>query len=376
MSNRHRAATKANNLLANNELHRALNVLLKHESNSGSHIESELTRLKAEVIALRTNVEKNSSEYDVQTERLKRKIEIVITEFLHEDDSTESNANRNTDIGERGPDNFWDVLWRILQNWKLFLMVLGAILLVYFIVRATGPNRDLLCLVFDDCQPRIVPVDSSTWAVRKAAEARASYAILHLIQHIKIEDDSSTQITTRKVQYRNYYTIKALRNIQSDHNTFLEHFTSSLGPQVITVWAGNERQKVYSTNDHQFYVDFEARQGDVITLVTGVEYNYQNPFDRRVREVACFEAINLTEKDWMACYPNSSDWIQKMTIIVESANFPITFSSDAAVRKKVDNSLSVDDATCRSYRSESCTVVANWYMLQPTECVAIKVQWL
>jgi hypothetical protein len=217
-----------------------------------------------------------------------------------------------------------------------------------------------------------------TWAEANATIKGKEYAILSIVQHIQIEDfnvpDSPT-VQKRLASFRNYYTIKALQDISLDKETFLEQFLSN--ENVILPWAGSEMQKVQSIKEGKYWVKFVARKNEIRTLVTGANYLYPIPLAAS-RGTNCFPEMTLVKTDWMTCYPNDFDYVDKLTIMIEGKNVALNLPGNGNSTYRRDNTKITSGAgICRTYPNDNgpCTLIGEWENLSPGTCVALKINW-
>lgn len=212
-----------------------------------------------------------------------------------------------------------------------------------------------------------------SWAQLKAIKERYPYATLAVIQHIKLRDVIVNGEKKRLAEFRNNYTISAVRDINASESVFQEEFTSSSG--MIVPWAGSDEQTVTSNLPSKFWVKFALPKYQSKTIVTGANYYYDFPL-KGCSKTSCFGSMDYGVGNWMTCYPNESDFIDKLTIIVESENFAIELPPNAMFRKEVNGNIKNDDGHCRVYsNNEKCTLVAQWDTLTKGECVALRVRW-
>jgi len=272
------------------------------------------------------------------------------------------------------PESLWAFIWRIITNPKILASVVILALLTYLLLRLTG--RDLLCILFNDCTPESTYVISNkTWAEAQASNKSKDYAILSVIQHISFQDVVERNIRIRRAYYRNTYTIRALRDIGEKEDVFLEQYTSSNGQDIVEQWAGSEKQDVQSHVDRIYWVRFKAKKNEVKIITTGANYRYSIPLKDPNSSSSCFPTLSLARDEWMVCYPNDLDYIDKLTILVETHGINLTYISNAAYRKHADPVIS--DATCNLFpdTSQKCTMVATWENVAPGDCVALKMKW-
>ncbi len=212
----------------------------------------------------------------------------------------------------------------------------------------------------------------NSWALLKAIKAKYPYGMLSVIQHIKFRDILVGNERKRLAEFRNTYTISAARDINASENVFSEEF--STGSAILKPWPGSEIQNIVGGDDRKFWVNFDLAKYQTKTIITGLNYVYSFPITGG-GENSCFGNI-CGPTEWMTCYPNEFDYIDKMTIIVEGDGVDIHLPPNAMYRKSATGSIKNEDGHCRQYSSnKNCTLVAQWDTLTASECVAFKIAW-
>jgi hypothetical protein len=236
--------------LSNNQVLKALNLILRYLRDKESYLEPQISELKNKFINFEDdNINNRNSNYRTELDKFKAKIRLYLQD-LPEFQSLPANTLDNS--GEKGsneagrsPDNIWAFIWKIITNPKAISITLGLILLAFIIIKLTG--RDPFCLIFKDCTPAtdtVHIISSKTWAENASLKAKKPYAILSIIQHIIYEDGVENGQKIRKALYRNTYTLRALQDIDLKDDVFLEQYISSGGQDLVEQWAGSELQVV------------------------------------------------------------------------------------------------------------------------------------
>jgi hypothetical protein len=222
--------------------------------------------------------------------------------------------------------------------------------------------------------PVVIDKSFKTWAEEKAIHDNKHYAILSLMQHIKIEDLLISDTTKkRRAEIRDYYTIRALTDITNQDDVFEEQFLSNT--TKIKPWAGSETQDIESIVDGRYWVKFQAKQNDIITIVTGANYFYDFPLSN-ANGTSCFGDVQMSNDEWFTCYPNSEDYIDNLTILIESSNVNLSLLPNATFRKTMDGSIVRNEGICKVYSTDNqCTLVAKFGKISPGECVGFKIKW-
>jgi hypothetical protein len=177
----------------------------------------------------------------------------------------------------------------------------------------------------------------------------------------------------RLAEFRNYYTIYALKEISNNDPVFEEQFLTNSA--IIKEWPGSKLQEVESINDGRYWVKFVLKPRETKTIVTGANYLYPLPLQHN-NSTSCFGDIIESTDEWMTCYPNSSDYIDNMTILIESDGIDLNLPPESKYRKNPNGTLIKEEGSCKVYsRNRNCTLVAKWTRLKPGECVGFKINW-
>jgi hypothetical protein len=198
--------------------------------------------------------------------------------------------------------------------------------------------------------------------------------LLSVVCHITLKDNvlpDSSKVRTALFRY--HYTLKALRPITPADAVFAEQFMSTNMTNVHP-WPGSELQKIESVNTGSYWVKFGAEKEEIVTVTTGANFQYAFPLIESSGKAGCFTDVDLAKDEWLTCYNNTADYIDKITIIVEGDNVDVTLPPESAHRKGSEQSTG--DGSCRVYSTNNkCTLVAKWAKLGPGDCVGFKIRW-
>ncbi|MCF0061352.1 hypothetical protein MUK70_19115 [Dyadobacter chenwenxiniae] len=232
----------------------------------------------------------------------------------------------------------------------------------------------LLAKLIGDEKNPVKITTSKSWAENMAVKKELPYPILSIVCHITLSNVKVDSNTIRRASFRYHYVLKATRNIEDSEKIFQEQFVSNEGN--ITPWAGSELQEIESIKDGRYWVKFNAKQGDIFTVTTGANYTYKPPFSNT--GTSCFDGLELSSDEWLTCYPNSIDYIDNLTFIVEGIDAEIGRANGNSMLRKGEKGVvtSQDGATCRVYQSDkACKIIAKWQKIAPGECVGLKIKW-
>jgi len=206
------------------------------------------------------------------------------------------------------------------------------------------------------------------------AEARRlnkPYAIESATYLIQVEKDFINKQDVLRHSRRIFYTLRALQPIKSDQDLFIEEIDTHIPNAVFEHWYGNEKEVFHDPNNRQkFNVFFDMEKDDVRTVITGANFILPLPFTPRT---ALENHLTLLPNQDFEAYPNSSDAICELNILVESKSLPIQPIGDAAKRffeanlKNEEAKLTFDQGLAGGAR----TISARWRNVMIGETVGI-----
>lgn len=212
----------------------------------------------------------------------------------------------------------------------------------------------------------------STWSQDSVIINKRPYALPAVIQHVKLKCKPAGDSLKYDAEFRMYYTLWASRDINSHESVFEEQFISS--DAQVTPWAGTEQQNTVSIVDGRYWVKFDLKKGETKTIVTGANYSYPYSLGR-VRSSGCFN-LTIGEGEWLTCYPNSLDYIDNLTILIESEGMNTSLPPIATYRKTIQGNIIEGEGSCKVYAANTrCTLIGKWSNLSPGECVGLKISW-
>ncbi len=370
--------SQVNQFLGSGETLKALNLLLKYLHGQGSHLEEKLSRLRNNIL-----------ETDDLGEH--EKIKNAIYKYL--EDLPEINQRQNInkiEIDRRkqsDPATFWGFLWRVATNPKYLLLVIGFLLFAYFFIRIV--YKDPLCILFNDCSKNAksseaVVCDDAiktepSWAERNARAHSENYALLSVIVHITLKDVNENGKKSRKAYYRTVYTLRSFVNTDSFNGKTFQECYSSVDKISILDWAGSEKQEA-KLEGGGYWVKFSAKRNDIKTIITGADFTYPFPLPTD-NQCTCFLTqdikFNLKPSEWMACYGNDEDYIDRLTILIEGDNVNIKLADQPTRRAKEESQKVNAESYTRIYPDNSTrnTLLATWENVGPGDCVGLKIEW-
>jgi hypothetical protein len=256
------------------------------------------------------------------------------------------------------------------------LLIFSAIFAITFLLSLLISNKSLAIGATNDTQNKNKK-DSSmnvSWSEIEATKNSYPYATLSIVQHIKLRDIMQPDSTKKRVaEFRNYYTISAIRNINSSEHLFEEQFLTNTAS--IKAWPGSEIQEVESISDGRYWVKFDLKKSETKTIVTGANYVYSVPLVNSTA-TSCFGNILSSNSQWMTCYPNSVDYIDNLTIIIESDGIDISLPPIATYKKATEGNIIQGEGSCKVFsNNNNCTLLAKWEKIAPGECVGFKINW-
>jgi hypothetical protein len=265
-------------------------------------------------------------------------------------------------------DNKLEKYRKTLNAFLIFASIFAVTFIISLII---GPKRIFTVPSIDKSDT----VDhSQTWAEKEAFQTGDHYALLSVVQHIILNDISMLDSTKkRSALFRTTYTIKALKDININDHVFEEQFLTNAA--TIQPWPGSNFQEIESIQDGRYWVKFEAKKNEIVTVVTGANYLYSIPLPENGSS-GCFQNLTVSKNEWFTCYPNDLDEIDDMMIIIEAGNIELRLPPNSMYHKAKDGAVTTSDGTCRIYSSNNkCTLVARWQNISHGECVGFKIDW-
>lgn len=220
--------------------------------------------------------------------------------------------------------------------------------------------------------PTVIVDTLYSWAETAAKKEGLSYALNTVEQHIKLSDvlDSTKK---RKAEFRNHYVVSALKDITPADHIFVEQFLTTNAK--IDLLPGSEDQTQESISAGIYWVKFDLPKHERKPIFTAANYYYSIPLTAPGSN-DCFGNIVNSTNEWLTCYPNTTDYIDKLTIIVEADNLEINRPNISGYRKNKEGGIVTSDAMCKTYLNQGhCTLVATWSNISPGECLGLKINW-
>jgi hypothetical protein len=212
-----------------------------------------------------------------------------------------------------------------------------------------------------------------SWAEKEAQKEGLTYALNSVVQHIKLTDILGGSIRNRKAEFRNHYLVSALKNITSADHVFVEQFLTNNAR--VEPLPGSEEQTIESIAQGIYWVKFELPTHERKPILTAANYYYSIPLTAAGSN-DCFGSIVNGTSEWLTCYPNTTDYIDKLTIIIEADNLDINRPNISAYRKNRAGGIITSDALCKTYLNQGhCMLVATWSKISPGECLGLKINW-
>lgn len=210
------------------------------------------------------------------------------------------------------------------------------------------------------------------------AEARRlnkPYAIESITYLIQVEKDELNGQPAQRQSRRIFYTLRSLQPIDKSQDVFEEEIDTHIPHAGFEHWYGTEKEVFHDNNNKQkFKVYFDMAKDDVRTVVTGANFVLPLPFQDR--EMLDGHLQMFSNQDFEA-YPNQSDAICELNMVIESRSLPIQPMLDGAKRyfagnlKGEDAKLSYDPSSGNGVR----TISARWRNVQINEIVGIYFSW-
>jgi hypothetical protein len=259
-----------------------------------------------------------------------------------------------------------DKLRKYHKTMNTLLIFVGIFALTFLISQVITSFK-----IFESDKSNVIGNETS-WAEEQSIKEHKDYALLSVTLHINLEDVKDNNKLERKAFFRTYYTLKSLKDITKQDKVFEEVYKSSVIP--VQQWPGSEKQEIESIDDGTYWIKFDCKKDEIKTITTGANYFYPIPLPVN-STTSCFGNIISSNNEWMTCYPNSSDYIDNLTIVVEGENVDVSLPA-TTYRKDKEDRVSTDDGFCNVYSTDNhCTLVAKWQKISPSECVGFKINW-
>lgn len=211
--------------------------------------------------------------------------------------------------------------------------------------------------------------------IAAARKQEKPYILDSVIFYIRLEDAAGPPGSERRAFVRAVYNVRALRDIQSAEDVFLEQFSSSVSTAPPEHWFGNRREIFKNVNGSIYSVNVEARNGDRFTVVTGANLTYQLPLPAGRPVPGEVARLAGNEDYWY--YPNREDFIGELVVILESPTTVLRPLERGAVRI-TNNQPHLSDVSVGERASSvprQRTLSAAWYDVRPTEGAGILYTW-
>jgi hypothetical protein len=229
--------------------------------------------------------------------------------------------------------------------------------------------------VVDNAQGGNVALTLTSDELAIVKELGLKYIILSATMQVKLTANGNE----REARVRTVYVLMPLADITLNDPVFTEEYHSMTSGVRIVHMPGTETQAMKEDNpqEKKFGVKFEATAGVPRTLVTGAKYLFHMPLADH-RSVHAFRDLSSSEDAW--CYPNDSDIIRELTIIVESDDFRIwPCDTHGSLREgQVRGQVEFGDATehvGEGVPRSGWTVSHRWTNVGPNELVGVCYQW-
>lgn len=246
-----------------------------------------------------------------------------------------------------------------------FLLLFVLIFALTFLMSLAISNNNIL--------QELLSNNSKSWAEKNTLiKGKTPYSIMSIMGHIQLLDSITKENKSiRKAYFRYFYTLKAVEDINIDQNVFREQYSTNSAR--VTPWAGTELQVIEAISENQYWVKFAAKKNEVITIATGANYSYDNS-NSESGDAGCFGEIDLNKDEWFTCYPNTLDYIDKLSIMIEGINIDTNLPPSAAYRKLPNGTVNRSEGVCKVFlKDKKCTLIAKWTNIGPGECVGFKV---
>ena len=129
-------------------------------------------------------------------------------------------------------------------------------------------------------------------------------------------------------------------------------------------------------NESAYYLHFNCKKGESITIVTGADFYYRFPLSNG--RVSPFRDYRLNSNEDLWIYPNDEDVIGKLTMILSSEKMkfiPLTNAALHTVRGTTNDDNSYFYNHDEDYINPNNSISATWTKILPDEQFALKIKW-
>ncbi len=284
----------------------------------------------------------------------------------------------------------WDIIGDLFAKKPTIVVItLFSVLLLFLILIFAGLMKfeiidGKVSLSFDvNKQPDItnlnkIYLQEQNWCVAKGIELNKKYILKTIVQTYDAEL-KGTNKDTLVVKERIIYDIFALQDITKVQDIFKEGYSSNVAFKVER-WFGSEREKpLHMGNESTYYVHFDCKQGESITLMTGADFYYTYPL--KSGRHSPFREYNLNSNEDLWIYPNEEDVIGKLTMIWASYDIKLQSISGNALHTYTNGKAKINDDRDAFYnfdensQNNNNSVSASWKNILPDEQFALKIKW-
>lgn len=199
-------------------------------------------------------------------------------------------------------------------------------------------------------------------SITAAREKGRPYVITSVTLFLRFNDERDT----RRASVRTIYTLLALKDISEDEaEAFIEQYTANgVSPKP---WYGTNREE-RTTDPANFSVRVSAKEGDVVTVVTGANFEFSLPMAARQAMGAI--ALNAGDPRDYWSYPTGQDFIWDFTMLFES-NVPLADPTAYTVENGIPRPQAMNPAYKINRGPGEQSISANWKFLTPGKDIGI-----
>jgi hypothetical protein len=209
------------------------------------------------------------------------------------------------------------------------------------------------------------------------------YVLDSIVLMVRLEDMPQAGGKVRDCDVRTIYTLRAVKDISPDNGVFQEFYGSDIAK--VQNWPGTNQEVNFKVRPNEIIYDVlfgGLKAGQTTNFVTGAHLVYNLPLQKE-RNTLGSKALLAANQDYWS-YPNSSDTIGELTMVLESKSLKLSPVGQAAKRfaqqdLKSRGNLKLIAESAITKRSDVASdwssVSARWKNVSPNETVVLTYSW-
>jgi hypothetical protein len=215
-------------------------------------------------------------------------------------------------------------------------------------------------------------VSSRQDCISKAKELKRPYVLENVVQWVRYGDDVTGATPVRRVHERIFYRVLPLREIKDSDQIFLEEYE---GDHLVRHWLGPHRE-IPEGGGNKYQVAFTAKRGELLTLTTGADFEYNLPLADGRSAFRGKITVNHDHDFWY--YQNIDDVVCELTEIVELDALHLVSDGRGGMRlnsKGVPLEGDVQYQSNPTIPGSNTALLMDWRTVLPGEDVGLIFTW-